>query len=222
MNQGHQPHDEPLAPKEARQVAEEIRKRMLVKPGQTETLDDVAYSVGAPRAVAEEALRAVRERRARRPLVTLAVVVAVLVLLVVLVVFLSAVFTVRQVVPDAPSPAIPGSEATVASPGQPTDFPAPIPNSLGDWLVDAEVTAPRPESTSPPRDADEAARLLDEENEALEQTVLRNGGNFDHLSELRAGARRHGPETLAQKRAWNEVLRGNLRARGLLEPPSRG
>ncbi|MGE0001464.1 MAG: hypothetical protein AB7F50_00615 [Fimbriimonadaceae bacterium] len=210
------PYDEPLDPREAKRVAEEIRKRMLSEASDPQRLSEMAKSMGASPEVAEAALRAVRERQSRpRANVALPIALGIAGLLAFML-FGSFFLFGRDTVsaPVAPSPMVatddlpPVAERGVAP-------PAPsLP--LGDWQVQADVTVPSDIAQQATKDAEDLARLLDADNIRLEQRVLQNGGNFDHLLKTKDRALAGG---VADKVHWNEVLRGNLAAKGLLSSP---
>lgn len=210
------PNDETLDPREAKRVAEEIRKRMLSEPEGAQRLSEMAKTMGASPEVAEAALRAVRERHSRpRANFTLPIALGIVGLLAFTLFASFFLFGTRTVsAPTAPSPVVaaeglpPFVERGVAP-----DAPS-LP--LGDWQVQAEVTVPSDIARQATKDAEELARLLDADNLRLERTVLQNGGNFDHLLETRDRALAGG---VADKVHWNEVLRGNLAAKGLFSSP---
>ncbi|MCC6403089.1 MAG: hypothetical protein IT207_03685 [Fimbriimonadaceae bacterium] len=194
-------------------MAQEIRKRMLAAPAESRTLSDVAHSLGAPPEIAEAALRAVRERKApRRPALW-----TVIALILVLLSFVLAGFFFTSLGP-ATAPPLPGGATTVVPDGTaPTAPEYGTTPSLppGDWQVDATVKGPSELPRTDPTGAADLAKALDSENAAFERTVLQNGGNFDHLEDLRSRAQGTAA-SLEAKVEWNEVLRGNLRMRGLL------
>lgn len=194
-------------------MAQEIRKRMLAAPAESRTLSDVAHSLGAPPEIADAALRAVRERKApRRPALWTA-----LALILVLFSFVLANFFITSLGPATAPPLPSGATTVVPDATAPTAAENSTVPSLppGDWQVDATVKGPSELPRTNPTGAIDLAKALDSENAAFERIVLQNGGNFDHLADLRSRAQ-GSVSNLGAKVEWNEVLRGNLRMRGLL------